>query len=282
MPSLLTTSHTPAHGGVFLLNTETAETRKILDVPCRGITRGPDGYYTVENFGVVHYLDPKTWQPVRRAETGYAWCHDLKWFGGYFYLVASKGNWVVRLDSDFRELDRMQIVESDDDVCHANCIEEMDGELILSIFTLVPGKREEKNGSHPWRHDGKVLRLDWQRRGYEVLHEPLSQPHSLNWRDGQIYCCESYTSKLSVIPGGGQRHRTLRKLNGFVRGLTFDGDRAFVGVTRRRLEHYHPMVRWWARLTRWCGVLEMDANTWKPLRRYPLPSRQVYDLTVVR
>src|SRR5205823_5142144 len=106
---------------------------------------------------------------------------------------------IVRLDRDLREIDSLQIVESEEDVCHANCIEEVNGELLLSIFTLSPGARAEKNGTRVWQSEGKVLRLDWERKAYEVLFEPLAQPHSLTWRDGALYCCESHTSQISRV-----------------------------------------------------------------------------------
>ena len=123
MPRLLITNCTldPAAGGVYLLDTTTGDLKRIHDQPTRGITRGPDGFYAVGNGGAVYHLDPATWKATHRAETGLNGAHDLRWLGGdEYYLVASRGNIVARLDRDFNVLDTLRIVDSEEDVCHAN------------------------------------------------------------------------------------------------------------------------------------------------------------------
>ncbi len=286
MAKLLITNHTPSEeGGVFLLDTlangRSGELRRVSEVPARGITRGPDGLYFVENYGGIYRLDPKDWSTTKMGECGLTWCHDLKYFGGEFVVVASKGNRVAKLDGQFQVKDEIRIVDDPNDVCHANCLEEVKGQMLLSIFTLAPGTREQKRGSHTWRHEGKIVRLDWDRNGFDVVYEPLSQPHSLVWRDEQVYLCESFTSKLCRIDLNRKQREELGSLEGFVRGLAFAGETNFVGISHKRAKKSQPILRLIEKWRSWCGVVEVDARTWKPIRRFKMKGTQVYDLLLI-
>src|SRR5690349_5717646 len=110
MSRLLVTNCTqdPATGGVYLLDTRAGTVRRIHDHPTRGLTLTPDGIYTVGNKGAVYHLDPKTWKARLKVDLKLDGSHDLRWIDGGFFLVASMGNLVVRLDPELRELDRMQ------------------------------------------------------------------------------------------------------------------------------------------------------------------------------
>src|SRR5262249_54313478 len=136
MAQYLFTSSSHGVGGTFLLDSTTGATRKLLAGSFRGITSGPDGcYYGVTgtrhtDYGpnmvhraVIYRIEPGTWKAEAVAEHPVGDTHDLLWFNGHFYLVASLGNQIIRLDERCRWLDRMQIVEDERDVCHVNCLE---------------------------------------------------------------------------------------------------------------------------------------------------------------
>lgn len=278
MARILITNHTRGKGaGIYRLDTSSARVERLCDRPANGITRAPDGVYFAEPDGDIYQLDPMTGTAALRAETGFEYCHDLRWIDGWFYLVSSKTNRVVRLDPAFRVVDSMQIVENDDDVCHVNCIEEVNGQLLVTIFTLSPGVRKQKNRSEAWRREGKILRLDWPSKSWEILYEPLSQPHSLLWRDGQLFCCESHASQVSVVSPEQKTRRTARRLYGFVRGIAFADGNVYIGLSSR--QRRGPFLE--ALLSRFrmtCGVVELDARTWARKRAFPVPGRQVYEL----
>ncbi len=267
----------PATGGVYLLDTEHWAPRRILDHPTRGVTLGPDGYYTVGNTGRVYRLDAENWRPTQVAETGYHGSHDLRWYDGSFYLVTCTGNQVIRLDRAFRPVDVLKIVEDDGDVCHANCLLQTGGELLLCIFTLSPGRREEKRTSEDWRHNGKILRLDWERRRFEVVYEPLSQPHSLVERNGVLYCCESFTSQIVALSLPEFRKELLTVQKGFVRGLAFTEGNAYVGISETRATGLKQLLN----ELRGSAVVEMDPETWQPKRRFRIPGTEVYEVLPV-
>lgn len=285
MARLLLTNHTKdpgaADGGIYLLDTSGGKVRRIFSEPMRGVTQGPGGYYFVTTDGEIFFMASGGEEVVHRASVGYGACHDLRWNGSAFELVASRGNWVVRLDEELREQERIRIVEDDEDVCHANCVAHKDGATFLSIFTLTPGPQRVKRLTNRWRKDGKILRLDWSSKSWEVVHEPLAQPHSLVFHDGRLHICESFASTVTVLSPDMRQATTACRLTNFVRGLVFDGDRVFVGVSHRRRPHPHLMTRLSERLRRWCGVVELDAATWKPIRRHAIPGRQVYEMLLL-
>lgn len=285
MARLLLTNHTKdkdsSDGGIYLLDTGSGAVRQICREPMRGVTRGPGGYFFVTTGGEIYGADAACEQVRRLASTGFEACHDLRWNGDCFELVASRGNRVIRLDESFREIDRMQIIEDEEDVCHANCVAHKDGFTYLSIFTLAPGPQRVKRLTNRWRRDGKVLRLDWSSRSWEVVYEPLAQPHSLLFHNGRLHICESFASTVTVLSPDMSSAQTACRLTNFVRGIAFQGDRVYVGVSHRRRPHPHLLTRLTERVRRWCGVVELDARTWRPVRRYAIPGRQVYEMLLL-
>lgn len=282
MSRLLITNHSPdRHGGIYLLDARRKRLRKIFDQPVRGITRADDGrYYFVHEEGAIFRMEPESWKVSLVAKTGFRLCHDLKFLNGCFYLVACRGNHVVRLDHQGRVIDLMQIIEQDADVCHANCIAEVNGELLLTIFTLTPGTRAEKTKTNAWRREGKILRLDWEKKAWEIVYEPLAQPHSMVWHGDRLYLCESRASQLVAMSADYTSKQMVSKIHGFVRGLQFVDDRVFVGISKvnrnpTRMEQFKDLFRVA------CGVMELDPRTGEVKAKFRVPGVQVYDLLAV-
>lgn len=264
-------------GGVYAIHDTTHQVNRLFEGPVRGITGSPHGTYFLQESGRVYRLGPGD-QAIDVADIGLRGCHDLRWHDGCFYAVACIGNRVVRFSPEFQRLDEIQIVPDERDVAHANCLTFREDECLLSIFTLSPGSREEKRHSSSWRTEGKVLRLDWTSHTFEVVHEPLSQPHSLVWRDGFLHVCESHTSRVLRLRPGGTGSDTVAQLRGFTRGLAMDDGGFWVGISRRRSRERSALRRWWLTVTGWCGVVRVDGKTGRVVARIPLPGTEVYDL----
>jgi hypothetical protein len=292
MARYLVTSSARKVGGLFLLDSATGATRKLLEGSYRGLTRGPDGgYYVVSGsrsqqapHAAIYRVDPGSGESELLAEHAIGDSHDLRWIDGHFYLVASLGNQIVRLDERCRMIDRMQIVEDDRDVCHVNCLSRMDGELYCSIFTLSPGERKDKRLTGAWHTEGKVLKLDYGAREFEIAYEPLGQPHSLVPGDGALYLVESFHSRVTRVDLARRQANVLRAYTGFVRGLEFGPGEALLGVSlldrkdRRILKPLSPVGRLLERVQRFAGVLVVDPKTWRVRRRIPLPGTEVYEI----
>lgn len=280
-------------GGVFTLDSTSGRIRRLLDGPNRGLTLGPDGcLYTVsgyrnstEEISTIHRVYPEEGRSEEVARIAAPDAHDLRWIRDSFYLVATIGNRVLRLDSDFRETGRLSILPDERDVCHANCIAAVGDELYCSIFTLSPGARKEKRLSRAWFETGKLLRLDFGRGGWDVAYEPLAQPHSLTHSSGYAYLVESHTASFTRIDiNGGEKH-VIGQYTGFVRGLALGQGEAVLGVNqmhrggRRRLRPLPLWKRWEERLRPFTGLLVVDPTTGAVRRRVPLPEcARVYDI----
>jgi hypothetical protein len=291
MARYLFSSSSKAEGGVFLLDSGTGETRRVFSGPSRGLTAGPDGYYVVSGYrnptegcSTIHRLEPEGWRAERVAEFPLGDCHDLRWIGGHFYLVASLGNQIVRLDERCREVDRIRIVPDERDICHVNCIAESDGALYCTIFTLSPGERSEKRYTDAWFHEGKILRLDWSRGAYDILYEPLAQPHSLQQFQGGLYLVESHTSSLVRVDPATRRKRVLGAYTGFLRGMAFGPGEAVLGASlmyrkdRKRRRPLSLLRQWQERLFPFAGLVVVNTKTWKTRRRVPVEKAEVYDV----
>ncbi len=277
---LITNSSRSAAGGVYRLDTETSAVRRISDLAPRGITRGPDGWYVVENGGNVHRLDPESGATTLAAETGLKAAHDIRFHRGSFYIVSSKRNRVVRLSPSFQKEAQVVIARAAIDTCHANCLLPMATQMLLSVFTLSEAGRLEKRLTRDWRHSGKILALDWDRGSFDVVYEPLSQPHSLVQHHGQIYVCQSYTGAICRVDLERGTIKTVKKPRGFVRGIAFSGDRAFVGISVLRAQG-NLFQQLYRRMFRWCGVHEYRLPDWKLIRRHPVPGAQIYELALL-
>ncbi len=288
MPNYVFTSCEPDHGGVFTLDSTTGRSRRLLEEPCRGLTRGPDGaYYAVSGSragtpsAIIFRVDPASGSVSRVAEHAFKGAHDLRWIDGHFYLVCSWGNRVVRLDERAQVVDQMQIVKSDSDVCHANCLVAMDGALYLSVFTLSEGAREDKRTSRAWTSEGKILRLDYAARTFDVAYEPLAQPHSLVPYAGRIYLTESHAGRVTEVDLAGGTSRPVAELRGFARGIAVGPDEALVGCCRIRRSNAHTLPLLQRLRDEWfpfTGFVLFDPKTWRPRRRIRLPGAGIYEI----
>lgn len=293
MAGYLVSSVAQSAGGIFLFDSRAGDRRLLLSGRYRGLTRGGDGcYYTVTGCrrhqkGIETHLwrlRPEGWEAEDLGVYPYLACHDLRWHRDSFYLVASIGNLIVRLDESLREIDRLQIVPHAEDVCHANCLTHRGGALYCSVFTLSPGTRAEKRRTPAWSTEGKVLRLDFAAHRYEVAYEPLCQPHSLQWHGNRLHLVESHTSQVTRIDLGSGTASRAAQLTGFVRGLAFGPGEAVVGVSQmfqdERLDSDRVplLTRLRDRFRPFEGLLVLDPDTWRVRRRVSWPRVEVYDI----
>ncbi len=295
MPSYLVSSASRTTGGTFILDSKTGRTRRLLRGGSRGITRGPDGaYYVVsgtrnpeDQFSSIHRLDPHSWACELVTQLPLIDCHDFRWIDDAFYLVASLGNQIVRLNADLSMRDRFQVVQDDRDICHVNCLMTAPDGLYCSIFTLTPGERAEKRLTGAWHTEGKILRVHWETGAFDVLFEPLAQPHSLVPHAGQIYLLESHRSCLTRVDLGGGVSQVIAHYRGFLRGLHISESEALMGVCvlypadRRRLKALPRLRLWLERRFPFAGVLVLDPRTWRVRKRIVMEEAEVYDIVPI-
>ena len=104
----------------------------------------------------------------------------------------------------------------DDGQCHINDITSLGSSLLVSYFSR----------SGLWRKgifDGGVSEIETENNKINDLISNLSQPHSPEVIEGQIYVLDSFNKYLY------HGTKKVSKFSGFIRGLAFDGSYFYIG-----------------------------------------------------
>jgi uncharacterized protein (TIGR03032 family) len=101
-------------------------------------------------------------------------------------------------------------------------------------YVTAFGKTDTREG---WRANklqgGIVIEVTSQK----VIAEGIAMPHSPRLYHGKLYLLSSATETLLEINPSSGEVRTLATVNGFIRGLSFKNDYAFIGISRLRKSH---------------------------------------------
>ena len=114
-----------------------------------------------------------------------------------------------------------------EDRCHLNGLAMKDG---APKYVTAICKSDVVDGWRDRRHEGGLI-IDVETD--EIVIEGLSMPHSPRWHDGKLWVLNSGTGELGWIEEGGA-FRPLAFCPGFLRGLTFFGGYAAVGLSKPR------------------------------------------------
>jgi uncharacterized protein (TIGR03032 family) len=165
-----------------------------------------------------------------------------------------------------------------EDRCHLNGLAMRDGE---PAFVTALGRTNTAGG---WR-DNKVS-------GGIVLHVPcgdivadgLAMPHSPRWHAGRLYVLNSGAGELLCInPDSGSRDIVCR-LQGYLRGLSFAGQYAIVGLCQIREERVFggmPVQEVYDKLL--CGIAIVDLISGKQVGFLEIISgcTEIFDVRVL-
>ncbi|VAW03742.1 FIG01154384: hypothetical protein [hydrothermal vent metagenome] len=152
----------------------------------------------------------------------------------------------------------------DEDRCHLNGLAMRDGK---PAFVTAVSKSNTIDGWRDRRADGGVV-IDVEKN--KVVCEGLSMPHSPRWHDGKLWVLNSGTGELGIVelPKGKAmmgKFKPVAFCPGFVRGLTFYGKFAFVGLSRPRYKRFEGLALDQklkdADSEPWCGVQVIDTET---------------------
>jgi len=147
----------------------------------------------------------------------------------------------------------------DEDRCHLNGLAMLDGR---PAYVTAVSKSDTIDGWRDRRASGGVV-IDVQNN--RIVCEGLSMPHSPRLHNGELWVLNSGTGELGVVEGASEgQGKFVPKVfcPGFVRGLSFHGNLAFVGLSKPRYKRFEglPLDE---RLTAadsepWCGVQVID------------------------
>jgi uncharacterized protein (TIGR03032 family) len=175
------------------------------------------------------YLPRATWH------TGDLHTHDVVFQGDDVLLVNTRFSCLARLSPDFNftPVWKPKFVTdlAPEDRCHLNGVALRDGR---PRYVTALGTTDAPGAWRAAKASGGVL-LDIETD--EVVAGGLSMPHSPRWYGGAIWVLNSGTGELLAINPETGQVQTMCGLPGYVRGLSFVGPYALVGLCKIREKH---------------------------------------------
>ena len=172
-----------------------------------------------------------------------------------------------------------------EDRCHLNGLAMAEG---VPRYVTAVSRSDTIDGWRDRRSDGGVV-VDVQ--SGEIVIGGLSMPHSPRIHGGRLWVLNSGTGELGWIEpgagGGAAKFHVLAFCPGFLRGLAFHGDYAFVGLSKPRYERFEGLALDQkladADSEPWCGVQVIDLKTGACVHWFRLDGAvaELYDLAVV-
>jgi uncharacterized protein (TIGR03032 family) len=245
-----------------------------------GLSFGPAGQFTMTGaYHVIRFenvlkpaerinnLFDACFVPRRVHYTGALDAHDIgAGNDGEPVFVNTRFNCLATTDPrhSFRPLWRPPFISAlvDEDRCHLNGLA-MDG--TEPAYVTAVSRSDTIDGWRDRRADGGVV-IDV--RTGTIVCEGLSMPHSPRLHNGQLWLLNSGTGELGRVTGldsGQGRFEPLAFCPGFLRGLSFFGNFAFVGLSKPRYKRFEGLALD-ARLKQadsepWCGVQVIDLTS---------------------
>lgn len=172
----------------------------------------------------------------------------------------------------------------DEDRCHLNGLAMEDGEpryvTAVSASDTIDGWRDR-------RADGGIV-IDM--KSDEIICRNLSMPHSPRIHQGELWLLNSGTGELGVVKREGEEEGQFEArafCPGFLRGLAFHGDYAFVGLSKPRYKRFEglPLEQKLkdADSEAWCGIqiIQLSTGTCVDWLRIDGNLSELYDLEVI-
>ncbi len=115
-----------------------------------------------------------------------------------------------------------------EDRCHLNGLALRDGKAryVTSVSTT-----DVNNGWREHRENGGIA-IDMEEDS--IIAANLSMPHSPRWRDGKLWLLNSGRGEFGYINQASGNFEAVAFCPGYLRGLTFIGDYAVVGLSKPR------------------------------------------------
>ena len=115
-----------------------------------------------------------------------------------------------------------------EDRCHLNGLAMRDGQ---PAYVTAVGQCDVADGWREHRTKGGIV-IDVSRN--EVVCSGLSMPHSPRWHNGRLWLLNSGTGEFGCVNLESGRFEPLCFCPGYMRGLSFHGDFALVGLSKPR------------------------------------------------
>lgn len=208
---------------------------------------------------------------------------------GDIVFVSSLYNCIATLSDrhSFKEVWRPAFVSSlvAEDRCHLNGMAMENG---APRYATAVSRSDVIDGWRDRRSDGGVVVDVPENR---IVCDGLSMPHSPRLHNGRLWVLNSGAGELGwVEPGRGKKPGKFNKLAfcpGFLRGLSFHGNYAFVGLSRPRYQRFEGLALddrlRSADAEAWCGIQIIDLATGACVEWFRIDGAigEMYDVAVL-
>lgn len=164
--------------------------------------------------------------------TGDIRVHEVAYVGGELWLVNTRFSCLCAVEPDYSFVPRWRpsFVSAlvAEDRCHLNGLAVV-GDQVRYVTAL--GETDARSDWRSNRGSGGIL-IDVP--SGEVVARGLSMPHSPRVYDGKVWVLNSGQGALCTVDPSDGRCRTVCRLPGFTRGVSFHDRFAFVGLSKIR------------------------------------------------
>ncbi|MBX3412471.1 MAG: TIGR03032 family protein [Pirellulales bacterium] len=167
--------------------------------------------------------------------TGDLHAHDLAYSRDGLLMVNTRFSCLAGLSKDFSfvPLWRPKFVSDlvPEDRCHLNGLALRDGK---PAWVTALGETDTAGGWRDNKAAGGIL-IDVE--SGEIISRGLCMPHSPRWYNNMLWVLNSGEGELCLVdPANGER-QTVCRLPGYLRGLSFLGPYALIGMSKVREKH---------------------------------------------
>ncbi len=172
----------------------------------------------------------------------------------------------------------------DEDRCHLNGLAMENGK---PRYVTAVSRSNTIDGWRDRRADGGIV-IDVESN--QIVCQGLSMPHSPRMHNGKLWVLNSGTGELGVVVFDKQGKGSFEPrvfCPGFLRGLAFHGNFAFVGLSKPRYKRFEGLALDQklkdADSEPWCGVQIIDLNTGTCVDWFRIDGKiaELYDLEVI-
>lgn len=172
------------------------------------------------------------WVPRITYYTGLVDMHDIHFGDDGIYAVNTSFSCICKVDGEynFKPYWKPYFIEEvkPGDSCHLNGMVVLNGK---PKYVTALGSSTSPQG---WRDNiiGGGILMDVDKN--EILLKGLSMPHSPKMYNNNLYLLMSASGEFIKVNLETNTYETIKKFDGFCRGLFFHGDFAFVGFSKLR------------------------------------------------
>jgi len=186
----------------------------------------------------------------------------------------------------FEEIWRPKFISAlvDEDRCHLNGMAMENGK---PRYVTAVSRSNTIDGWRDRRADGGIV-IDV--KSNKIVCEGLSMPHSPRMHNGQLWLLNAGTGELGTVEfakNGKGKFKPKTFCPGFLRGLCFLGDMAFVGLSKPRYKRFEGLELdqklKQADSEAWCGIQVIDLNTGSCVNWFRIDGKigEVYDVEII-